>query len=285
MDKGTLYICATPIGNLEDITLRVLRVLQEVGLIACEDTRHTAKLLHHFEIRTPTTSYHENNKEAKGHQLLSRLNDGENIALVSDSGMPGISDPGRELIQACHKEEIPVTICPGATAGLSALVLSGFTAHPHVFEGFLPRDKSDRKKILANLATERRTMVFYEAPHRLLTVLSEMQNIWGDRNAALVRELTKKFENVSRGTLSQLLNNYVDTTPRGEFVIIVEGATEQISTYPENVQEHVESYVNQGHSEMDAIKLVAKERGVAKNVIYKQIKQKVIDEFAGEGYN
>ncbi|MCL2619337.1 MAG: 16S rRNA (cytidine(1402)-2'-O)-methyltransferase [Defluviitaleaceae bacterium] len=274
MVDGILYICATPIGNLEDITLRVLRVLGEVDLIAAEDTRHTAKLLHHYEIKTPTTSYHENNKETKGKQLIERLRGGAKIALVSDSGMPGISDPGRELIQTCHDEDITVTICPGATAGLSALVLSGFTIHPHVFEGFLPRDKSDRKRILGGLVTEHRTMVFYEAPHRLITVLTEMRDMLGDRKVAIVRELTKKFENVSRGTFTQILDSYTDTAPRGEFVIIVEGAVEQVVDFPENVQEHINGFMGQGHSEKDAIKLAAKERGVSKSEIYNQVKRK-----------
>ncbi|MCL2855357.1 MAG: 16S rRNA (cytidine(1402)-2'-O)-methyltransferase [Defluviitaleaceae bacterium] len=273
-NSGVLYICATPIGNLEDITLRVLRVLEEVDLIAAEDTRHTAKLLHHYNIQTPTTSYHENNKQSKGAHLLEKLRSGAKIALVSDSGMPGISDPGRELVQACHDADIAVTICPGATAGLSALVLSGFATHPHVFEGFLPRDKSDRKKILAGLAAEHRTMVFYEAPHRLLTVLAEMKDALGDRNVAIVRELTKKFENVSRGTLTQILNSYTDTAPRGEFVVVVEGAPEQVASYPEDIKAHVDWYVNQGHDEKGAIKQAAKERGVAKNIIYNQVKRK-----------
>lgn len=274
MTDGILYICATPIGNLEDITLRVLRILGQVDLIAAEDTRHTAKLLHHYEIKTPTTSYHENNKTIKGKQLLDKLLCGNKIALVSDSGMPAISDPGRELIQACHEQGIAVTICPGASAGLSALVLSGFNAQPHVFEGFLPRDKSDRKKILTGLTTEHRTMVFYEAPHRLTSTLAEMQQTLGNRQVAVVREITKKFESVSRGTFTQILDSYTNASPRGEFVIIVEGAKKPITIYPENIQNHVDNFIKQGYDEKDAIKLAAKERGVSKSEVYNQIKRK-----------
>ena len=272
MNEGMLYICATPIGNLEDITLRVLRVLGEVELIAAEDTRHTAKLLAHYEIKTPMTSYHENNKVEKGAYLIERMLDGANIALVSDSGMPCISDPGRELVFACYEAGIVVTVCPGASAGLTGLVLSGFRARPHVFEGFLPRDKSNRKKLLFALANETRTMVFYEAPHRLLATLAEMHEHLGNRKIALCRELTKKFEEVMHGTISEVMNNFSNKQPKGEFVIVMEGTDGTPTQYFNDITSHVEQYLNQGYSEMEAMKLVAKDRGLSKRQVYGKIK-------------
>ena len=274
MNKGTLHICATPIGNLEDITLRVLRVLKEVDLIAAEDTRHTAKLLSHYEIRTPTTSYHENNRDAKGAYLIEQLRAGKNIALVSDSGMPCISDPGRELVLAAYAADIPVTVCPGASAGLSALVLSGFQTRPHVFEGFLPRDKSARRKLLRDVSVETRTMIFYEAPHRLEATLKEMLEAWGDREVALVRELTKKFEEVSQGLISEHLQGFESKLPRGEYVIVVKGAHCAPLQYPDDIAEHVAQHIAGGHDEKAAMKLAAKDRGVAKSDIYNALKRK-----------
>jgi len=272
---GILYICATPIGNMEDITLRVLRILKEVDLIAAEDTRHTGKLLHYYEIETPMISYHENNKGIRDGDLVNRLKNGANIALVSDSGMPIISDPGRELIEACIKEGLEVRVCPGASAGLAGLVLSGFTARPHVFEGFLPRDNAARKKVLKSLQNEMRTMVFYEAPHRLLSTLGELESaLGGQRQMAASREITKKFEETLHGSISELIEIFKAKPPKGEFVLVVKGADTVVWKYPENIMFHVEHYIAQGYDEKDAIKQAAKDRGVAKNIIYNEIKRK-----------
>jgi len=269
---GQLYICATPIGNLEDITLRVLRILREVDLIAAEDTRHTLKLLNHYDIKTPMTSYHEHNEQTKSENLVEKLMCGTNIALVSDSGMPGISDPGRELINRCHQLQIPMHICPGASAGISALVLSGFDSRRYAFEGFLPRDKKKRRASLANLVTEQRTIVIYEAPHRLLTALQELHKHLGDREIAVVREITKKFEEAKRRRLSEAIEHYSENAAKGELVLIVEGAEPAVENWPEDIMFHVEHYVEMGMSEMDAMKKAAKDRGVAKSEIYKAYK-------------
>ena len=273
-NKGQLYICATPIGNLEDITLRVLRILREVDLIAAEDTRHTLKLLNHYDIKTPMTSYHEHNEAAKSVQLTDKLLGGTNIALVSDSGMPGISDPGRELIRRCHQLQIPMQICPGASAGLSALVLSGLCDGRHAFEGFLPRDKKKRKEILASLATEHRTIVLYEAPHRLLAALQELYEHLGDRQIAVVREITKKFEEVRHGSLAEMIELYSENAVKGEFVLIIERAAAAVQTWPEDIMFHVEHYVEMGLSEMEAMKKAARDRGVAKSEVYNAYKIK-----------
>jgi 16S rRNA (cytidine1402-2'-O)-methyltransferase len=276
MNKGILYICATPIGNLEDITLRVLRILAEVDLIAAEDTRHSAKLLAHYEIKTPMTSYHENNRRAKGDYLIARLLEGASIALISDSGMPGISDPGRELVLACYENGINVTICPGPSAGLTGLVLSGFKARPHVFEGFLPRDKAARRKILSAMTAEIRTMVLYEAPHRLLATLNELNKaLGGERKIALARELTKKYEEVIHGTISEIIAAFTDGNKpvKGEFVIIVEGTANIPAEYPKDLGEHIEQYMARGHSEKDAMKMAAKDRGLSKSNIYNEYKR------------
>ncbi|MDR2183694.1 MAG: 16S rRNA (cytidine(1402)-2'-O)-methyltransferase [Clostridiales bacterium] len=270
---GQLYICATPIGNLEDITLRVLRVLREVDLIAAEDTRHTLKLLNHYDIKTPMTSYHEHNEAAKCDQLADKMLGGASIALVSDSGMPGISDPGRLLVLRCHQLQIPVQMCPGASAGISALVLSGFCARRYAFEGFLPREKKKRKAALANLVSERRTIVLYEAPHRLKLALQELYEHLGDREIAVVREITKKFEEVRRGGLAQMIEYYGENPSKGEFVLIVEGAAPVAKDWPEDIMFHVEHYVEMGMSEMEAIKRAARDRGVGKSEVYREYKQ------------
>lgn len=269
--QGVLYICATPIGNLEDITLRVLRVLGEADLIAAEDTRHTAKLLNHYEIKTPMTSYHENNKDSKGAYLLERLEGGSSVALVSDSGMPCISDPGRELVMLCHARGINVTVCPGASAGLSALVLSGFCARPHVFEGFLPKGGPARKKVLASLADEPRTIVLYEAPHRLLTTLADLEKALGNREMAAAREITKKFEEVIHGKISKIVDLYKDKPPKGEFVLVVKGLEKAQADYPEDLKEHLAKYVSQGLSEKEAMKKAASDRGLAKSQVYNEL--------------
>jgi len=271
---GQLYICATPIGNLEDITLRVLRILKEVDLIAAEDTRYTLKLLNYYDIKTPMTSYHEHNETGKAEKLTDKLLGGASIALVSDSGMPGISDPGHELIQRCHELQIPVTICPGASAGISALVLSGISARRYAFEGFLPRDKKKRREILQNLVNESRTIVLYEAPHRLLATLREIYEHLGERQIAIVREITKKFEEVKQGSLVDMIEYYDENPAKGEFVLIIEGAAKTAQTWPEDVLFHVEQYIEAGLSEMEAMKKAAKDRGVAKSEIYNAYKVK-----------
>ena len=278
---GTLYICATPIGNLEDITLRVLRVLSEADFIAAEDTRHTLKLLNHFEIKAPLVSYHEHNKAARGPVLLARLQNGESCALVSDAGLPGISDPGADLIRLCLDNNIPVTVCPGASAATMAVVLSGIDCARYVFEGFLPHGKhvkKERAARMAAIAVEPRTVVLYESPYRLLDTLSELLAAVGDRQAAVARELTKKFEEVKRGTLSSLLAHFTENEPKGEFVLVIEGASDILPAAPAwanmPIPEHVALYIAAGQTEMDAIKAVAKERGLPKREVYAAAKLK-----------
>ena len=276
---GTLYLCATPIGNLGDITLRVIELLKECDIIAAEDTRNTLKLLNHFNIDTPMTSYHEHNKVSKGPVLIEMLKEGKNIALVTDAGMPGISDPGEDMARLCHEEGIKVTVAPGASAAVTALVLSGMSARRYVFEGFLPTDKKERAYVLESLSKETRTTVFYEAPHRLTETLEVLLKAAGNRNAACVREITKKFEEVKKDSLENLLSYYKENPPKGEFVVIVEGLNkdvlrqEEISSW-ENIplEEHMEIYISKGMSEKDAMKQVAKDRGVSKRDIYAVLK-------------
>lgn len=276
--SGTLYLCATPIGNLEDITLRVIRLMKECDLIAAEDTRQTLKLLNHFDINTHVVSYHEHNKVTKGPQLIEKLQNGENIALVTDAGMPGISDPGEDLCRLCYENGINVTVAPGASAVLTAVVLSGLSSRRFIFEAFLPTDKKEKKEILKSLEKEYRTVVFYEAPHRLVSTLEEIYTAIGDRNCACIRELTKKFEEVKKGMLSELLEFYKNNQPKGEFVIVLEGVPketlrqEEIDSWESmTIDEHMEIYINKGLSEKDAMKQVAKDRGVSKRDIYSYI--------------
>ena len=273
--SGTLYLCATPIGNLGDMTFRAVEILKTVDLIAAEDTRNTLRLLNHFDIKTPMTSYHQHNLETKGPALIEKLKAGQNIALVTDAGMPGISDPGEDLARRCYQECIPVTIAPGASAGISALVLSGMDARRYVFEGFLPVDKKERAGVLKNLEKETRTTVFYEAPHRLTDTLKALLDAAGDREAATVREITKKFEEVRRDSLSGLLKYYGENPPRGEFVVIVGGLSESVLRQEEidswaetSIEDHLQMYMDKGMSKKDAMKAVAKDRGVSKREIY-----------------
>lgn len=276
---GTLYLCATPIGNLGDITLRVIELLKECDLIAAEDTRNTLKLLNHFNIDTPMTSYHEHNKFSKGPVLLEKLKEGKNIALVTDAGMPGISDPGEDMARLCRQEGIPVTVAPGASAVVTALVLSGMPARRFIFEGFLPTDKKERAEVLARLEKETRTTVFYEAPHRLTDTLKELLKSAGNRDAACVREITKKYEEVKKDSLENLLAFYGENPPKGEFVVIVGGADaeklrqEEIEGWESiSLEEHMKKYTDSGMSEKDAMKQVAKDRGVSKREIYALLK-------------
>ena len=278
---GTLYLCATPIGNLDDITFRVVKLMESVDVIAAEDTRNTLKLLNHFEIKTPMTSYHEHNKVTKGPVLVERLLAGESIALVTDAGMPGISDPGADLVKLCYDAGVPVTVAPGASAAVVALVLSGLDTRRFVFEGFLPPDKKERRAILKTLEREHRTMIFYEAPHRLTDTLEELAELFGeDRQMAATRELTKKFEEVRRDTIGGHLKYFTENPPKGDFVLVCEGFSLEAQRQEEmeswesvSVEEHVQKYMDQGMSEKDAMKQAAKDRGVSKRDIYQIIKK------------
>ena len=275
---GTLYLCATPIGNLEDITIRVLRTLKEVDLIAAEDTRNSIKLLNHFEISTPMTSYHEYNKIEKGHTLISKLLEGQNIALITDAGTPAISDPGEELVKMAHEAGIPVTSLPGPCACITALTVSGLPTRRFAFEAFLPSDKKERKEILDTLKDETRTIILYEAPHHLLKTLEDLDVALGNRRTTICRELTKKHETVFLTTLDDALRFYSENEPKGECVILIEGRTfselkkESRAEWQKlSIEEHVNMYIEQGMNKKDAMKAAAKDRGVSKQEIYKEL--------------
>jgi len=282
--KGTLYLVATPIGNMEDITLRALRILKEVDLIAAEDTRQTLKLLNHYEIKKPLTSYYEHNKNVKGNYLIKELLNGKNVALVTDAGSPGISDPGEDMVRLAIDNGINVTMIPGPVAAITGLVISGMPTGRFVFEGFLPVNKRARKERILSLKNETRTIIFYEAPHKLIYTLKDMYNYLGERKIALARELTKKFEEVVRCTLSEAIEKYETQGFKGEYVLIVEGASEEVSMKEKESQmendwewnkksigEHVEFYIKQGMSKKEAIKKVAQDRNLSRNEVYKEI--------------
>ncbi len=273
---GTLYLCATPIGNLEDITFRVLRILKEVDIIAAEDTRNTIKLLNHFEIKTPMTSYHEYNKVDKAAYLVNKLLDNTNIALVTDAGTPGISDPGEELVRQAHAAGVTVTSLPGACACITALTLSGLSTRRFAFEAFLPADKKERALILESLKTETRTIIIYEAPHHLKSTLHELFDALGDRKITLCKELTKLHETIQLMTLSSAISYYEETPPKGEYVLVIEGtsfealkASEQESWQQMSIPDHMELYLSQGISKKDAMKKVAADRGMQKREVYR----------------
>ena len=275
---GTLYLCATPIGNLEDITLRSLRVLKEVDLIAAEDTRNSIKLLNHFEIKTPLTSYHEYNKVEKGPVLIEQLKEGKNIALVTDAGTPAISDPGELLVKMAIEAGITVTARPGACACVTALTLSGLSTRRFCFEAFLPPDKKDRRLILEELKEETRTIIIYEAPHHLKTTLSELYEALGNRRISVCRELTKKHEECSLTTLNDLIAFYSENEPRGEYVLVIEGLDpgeisrcESENWLALTIEEHMQVYLDQGLDRKAAMKAVSKDRGVSKQEIYKHL--------------
>ncbi|MCI5621286.1 MAG: 16S rRNA (cytidine(1402)-2'-O)-methyltransferase [Lachnospiraceae bacterium] len=275
---GKLYLCATPIGNLEDITFRVLRTLREVDLIAAEDTRNSIKLLNHFEIKTPMTSYHEYNKIEKAYQLVERLKSGENIALITDAGTPGISDPGEDLVRICLEEGIEVTSLPGPAACITALTMSGLPTRRFAFEAFLPREKKDRIRILNELKEETRTIIIYEAPHHLLKTLVELYDTLGNRTLSVCRELTKKHENTTKTTLKNVIDFYQDNEPRGEYVLVLEGKTfeekekeQQDAWSSMSIEEHMAHYTEQGIDRKEAMKLVAKDRGISKRDIYQSL--------------
>ena len=275
---GTLYLCATPIGNLEDITYRVLRTLKEVDLIAAEDTRNSIKLLNHFEIQTPMTSYHEFNKIEKAYQLVAKLKEGKNIALITDAGTPGISDPGEDIVRICYEEGIEVTSLPGAAACITALTMSGRPTRRFAFEAFLPKDKKERAAVLEELKNETRTIILYEAPHHLLKTIRELLDVLGDRELTVCRELTKKHEEKIQTTFSALLSYYEDKEPRGEYVLVICGRSreelvkEQQASWEEmSIEEHMAHYESQGVDHKEAMKLVAKDRGVSKRDIYQYL--------------
>lgn len=270
MKRGILYICPTPIGNLEDITLRTIRILGEVDLIAAEDTRHTIKLLNHYDIKKPLTSYHEHNIKEKGTMLIEKLNLGQNIALVSDAGMPGISDPGEELIRQAIDEGIEVVGLPGPTASITALVISGLSTDKFIFEGFLSSKKGDRKKELEKIKEYRKTTIIYEAPHRLINLLEDMSDILGDRKISISRELTKKYEETFRGTVAEALEKFKTLGVKGEFVLIVEGNHEEEEIEVIDIGLLLERYISEGMTKKEAVKKVSEETGIAKNLVYKE---------------
>lgn len=276
---GTLYLCATPIGNLEDITYRVLRTLKEVDLIAAEDTRNSIRLLNHFEIKTPMTSYHEYNKIEKAYQLVAKTREGKNIALITDAGTPGISDPGEDIVRICYEEGIPVTSLPGAAACITALTMSGLPTRRFAFEAFLPKDKKEHQAVLEELKTETRTIIIYEAPHHLVRTLQELHDtLGGDRRLTICRELTKRHEEKLQMTLADSLSYYEVNEPRGEYVLIIAGRSreemkkeEQAGWEALSLEEHMTHYESQGIDRKEAMKRVAKDRGVSKRDIYQAL--------------
>lgn len=275
---GKLLLCATPIGNLEDITLRVLNTLKEVDLIAAEDTRHTIKLLNHYDIKTPMTSYHEFNKIDKADYLIERMKGGLTVALVTDAGTPAISDPGEELVKKCYEANVEVTSLPGPAACITALTLSGLSSRRFCFEAFLPTDKKEKQRILKELENETRTIILYEAPHRLKKTLEELFSYLGDRNFTLCRELTKRFETIYQTSFSKALEELAQKEVKGECVLVIEGKNpkeveeEKIKEWESfTIKEHLDYYLNQSIEKKDAMKLVAKDRGKSKREIYQEL--------------
>ena len=276
--QGKLYLCATPIGNLDDITFRVLETLKTVDLIAAEDTRHSIKLLNHFNIKTPMTSYHEYNKVEKARVLVEKMKEGTNIALITDAGTPGISDPGEELVRQSHEAGIEVTSLPGPAACITALTISGLPTRRFCFEAFLPTEKKEKQWILEELKTETRTIILYEAPHHLLRTLKELYEALGDRRATICRELTKKYETAFLTTLSGAIAHYEENEPKGECVIVLEGRSigelkeeGQAQWQEMSLEEHMEYYLSQGKEKKEAMKLVAKDRGLSKRDVYQAL--------------
>ena len=276
---GILILCATPIGNLEDITYRAVRVLKEADMIAAEDTRHTRKLLTHFDIHTPLVSYHEHNKMQKGPELIKKLKEGKNIALVTDAGTPGISDPGEDIVKLAYQEHITVTAIPGAVAGIIGLIISGQSTRRFSFEGFLPNNKKECRKRLEVLKEDTNTIIIYEAPHRIKRTIELLYEALGNRSLTIARELTKKYEEVSRMDLKEALSYFNNREPRGEYVLIIEGASEKDSDqktvdYWESIpiEDHMKRYMDQGFEEKEAMRFVARDRGVSRREIYREIK-------------
>lgn len=272
---GTLYLCATPIGNLGDMTPRAVETLRAVDVIAAEDTRNSIKLLNHFDIHTPMTSYHEYNKVEKAIKLVEQLLEGQNVALITDAGTPAISDPGEVLVRMCQESNVPVTSLPGPAACITALTLSGLPTRRFCFEGFLPSDKKEKREVLEELSQESRTIILYEAPHHLVRTLEELYEVLGDRDVTLCRELTKKFESVMPTTLSKALEYYKNQEPKGEYVLVLRGRSreekrrEEIAVWENmSIEEHMAHYQEQGMDNKEAMKHVAKDRGVGKREIY-----------------
>ena len=277
---GKIYLVATPIGNLSDISMRAIETLKNADIIACEDTRNTIRLLNHFEIKGHLTSYHEYNKIDKAYELCEKVKEGNNIAFVSDAGMPAISDPGYELVEIAYKEGLEVTVVPGASAVVSALAISGISSRRFAFEGFLPADKNEKKEILTELSQESRTLILYEAPHRLLKTLKELFEYMGNRNIAIVREITKLHEEVLRGKLADIIADYESekVAIRGEYVLVIEGKSllekreERQKSFEEiSIREHYEKYIAEGMDKKEAMKAVAKDRGIQKRDVYKEL--------------
>ena len=276
MSSGKLYLVPTPIGNLKDITLRALEVLENADVVAAEDTRQTIKLLNHFNLKKTLISYHMHNEQGKSNEILDRLRLGENIALVSDAGMPGISDPGSVIVKKCIEQGLEFEVLPGATAFATALIYSGLDSSAFTFRGFIPRDTKSRKVVVEELKNQKETLIFYEAPHRLLSTLTFLKENFGDRNLSACRELTKLHEEIVRGKISEIIEYFNKNNPRGEFVLVMEGLTEEEiekekrASFEElSIEEHIIKYIEEGMSKKDAIKAVAKDRKVPKNEIYK----------------
>ncbi len=276
--SGILYLVATPIGNLSDMTSRAIDTLREVDLIAAEDTRNSIKLLNHFEIKTPMTAYHEYNKYDKADYLINELLGGKNIALITDAGTPGISDPGEVLVSKCHENAVPVTSLPGCCALISALIISGLPTRRFCFEAFLPSDKKERQDIIEELKTETRTIIIYEAPHHLVKTLTELRDNLEDRQIAVCKELTKKFETINRTTLSEAVDYYTNNEPKGEYVLVLSGADksklvleEQLAWQQMSLEEHMNLYLEQGIDKKEAMKKVAKDRGITKRDVYQAL--------------
>lgn len=276
MEKGKLYLVPTPIGNLKDITLRALEVLEKVDVIAAEDTRQSLKLLNHFNIKKSLFSYHKHNEQGKSEDIINKLNDGINIALITDAGTPGISDPGSVIVEKCIEQEIEFEVLPGATAITTALVYSGLDTTKFIFRGFLPRENKERNPIVEEIKNVRDTIILYEAPHRLLDTLEYLLNSIGDRKIAVCRELTKLHEEIYRGTISQALKYFIENRPRGEFVLVIDGKSdEEIKAEKEalwsdlTIEEHLLKLIESGIDKKEAIKLVAKERNLPKKEVYK----------------
>lgn len=275
---GKLYLCATPIGNLEDITYRVVRILKEVDLIAAEDTRHSRRLLNHFDIKTPMTSYHEHNKIDKAKYLVEQLQSGKHIALITDAGTPAISDPGEELVRMAYDGGVEVTSLPGPCALITGLTLSGLSTRRFAFEAFLPSDKKERARILEELKDETRTLILYEAPHRLHKTLKELYEVLGSRAITVVRELTKVYETIWRTSLSNAIGFYENSESKGEFVLIIEGRSHiELEMEKQSMWEkttlfnHMKIYMDQGLDKKDAMKSVAKDRGISKRDVYQAL--------------
>lgn len=273
---GKLYLVPTPIGNLKDITLRALEVLKQCDLVAAEDTRQSLKLLNHFEIRKPMLSYHQHNEQGKSDNIIEKLREGKIIALVTDAGTPGISDPGSVIVKKCIEENLDFEVLPGATATTTALVYSGLDTTKFLFRGFIPRENKERKPFMEEIKNCKETLIFYEAPHRLLNTLNFILESLGDRKIAICRELTKMHEEIIRGTLSEIIEHYNEKNPRGEYVLVIEGKTDEeimeeaMKTWENlSIEQHILKYMGEGNSKKDSMKLVAKERGIPKSEVYK----------------